>query len=63
MPLSNREFWANRIDRNIIRDQRKYKALAELGWDVVVIWQCRLDEAVGNLITQLHEPREPIDAK
>ena len=39
------------------------ETLAELGWDVVVIWQCRLDEAVGNLITQLHEPREPIDAK
>lgn len=56
LPSSNREYWANKIDRNMRRDQRNYKAMVELGWNVVVIWECHLDEAVDSLIGQLREP-------
>lgn len=33
------EFWANKIRRNIQRDEEVNKQLAELGWKVVRIWE------------------------
>lgn len=55
LPSSNREYWAEKIARNAKRDQQNHKALAELGWTVVVIWECNLDAAVDSLIGQLRE--------
>lgn len=41
-PKSNEEFWKNKIEANIARDKIKTKALEELGWKVVVVWECEL---------------------
>ena len=43
-PVTNAEFWARKIDGNIQRDQRNYAALRELGWRVLVVWQCQLKD-------------------
>ena len=37
---TNREFWRSKIAANQERDDRKAKALTELGWTVQVIWEC-----------------------
>ena len=34
------EYWAAKIERNRTRDASKCRALRELGWDVLVIWEC-----------------------
>lgn len=39
-PATNREFWNEKIDKNVARDARNLEALAELGWAVLVVWQC-----------------------
>ena len=41
-PKSNEEFWRNKILTNVIRDKRNYSELQELGWKVIVIWECQL---------------------
>ena len=41
-PKSNEEFWKNKIETNIARDKQKTKALEELGWKVIVVWECEL---------------------
>lgn len=41
-PKSNEEFWRNKILTNVIRDKRNYSALHELGWKVIVVWECQL---------------------
>ena len=41
-PKSNQQFWKNKITANIERDQRKRKKLEDLGWNVIVIWECEL---------------------
>ena len=40
-PMSNVEFWARKIDRNVERDRRVTADLQALGWDVLTIWQCQ----------------------
>lgn len=42
MPKSNTEFWQNKIRTNIARDAATYAKLRELGWTVLVIWECEL---------------------
>lgn len=40
MPKSNVEFWTKKFAANVMRDTRNYEDLRELGWHVIVIWQC-----------------------
>ena len=42
LPKSNTEFWEQKIEQNRLRDERDVLALTELGWRVIVIWECEL---------------------
>ena len=39
-PTSNQEFWNEKLDENVKRDQRKEEQLRALGWRVCFIWEC-----------------------
>jgi DNA mismatch endonuclease (patch repair protein) len=41
-PKSNSEYWVRKISVNIDRDSRNFKCLDEMGWSVLVIWECEL---------------------
>ncbi|WP_419739527.1 very short patch repair endonuclease [Ruegeria sp.] len=41
-PKSRKDFWREKIGKNIARDQAQYKALADSGWRVGMIWECAL---------------------
>ena len=41
-PKNNAEFWKDKINSNVQRDTVVYKKLKELGWAVIVIWECSL---------------------
>lgn len=40
MPKSNRGYWGPKIIGNRERDARHLAALRDLGWDVLVLWDC-----------------------
>lgn len=42
MPKTNIEFWEKKINRNRERDKKEHKKLAEMGWHVIVVWECQL---------------------
>ena len=42
MPKTNVEFWQNKILANIDRDEAISSLLADLGWTVIVVWECEL---------------------
>lgn len=46
-PKDNAEFWEAKISGNIERDQRTYTHLKELGWRVVIIWECELKKDIA----------------
>jgi len=42
MPLSNVEFWANKLLANQARDRRTVDELVASGWRVLTVWECAL---------------------
>lgn len=42
MPKTNAEFWAEKIARNIVRDRKRFRSLAQLGWTAVRLWEHEL---------------------
>lgn len=46
-PSSNVEFWTGKFQRNVDRDSEVQAVLAELGWQVHVIWECETKDAEG----------------
>lgn len=41
-PKSNAEFWQNKIQNNIRRDELSVQALETMGWKVITVWECEL---------------------
>jgi len=41
LPKSRLDFWRPKLETNRKRDGRNIVLLAELGWDVLVIWECQ----------------------
>jgi DNA mismatch endonuclease (patch repair protein) len=41
-PKTHTDYWVPKIKKNEERDRRNYVALSELGWRVLVIWECEL---------------------
>jgi len=46
MPGSRQDYWLPKLTRNIERDLEHKRALAKLGWKVLVIWECELKDAI-----------------
>lgn len=42
LPETKRDFWEKKINNTRVRDKRNITALENLGWNVIVIWQCQL---------------------
>jgi len=40
MPKTRVDFWRDKLERNIKRDQAKEQALVAAGWRVLTIWEC-----------------------
>ena len=56
-PRTNTEFWNRKIDANVERDAMVKRELERLGWNVVTIWECSVDEAVESLVRRLDSLR------
>lgn len=44
IPASNAAFWQEKFAANVRRDSRVKQKLEEMGWRVLIIWSCELDE-------------------
>jgi DNA mismatch endonuclease (patch repair protein) len=40
MPQSNASFWKKKLEGNRERDQKNVHQLVDLGWRVLVVWEC-----------------------
>lgn len=51
-PKSNRDYWLPKLQRNHQRDASHQASLRDLGWKVLVIWECELTnrDALGERI-------------
>ena len=42
LPTSNIDYWTKKISSNVVRDINNKKLLQDLGWNVIVLWECEL---------------------
>jgi DNA mismatch endonuclease (patch repair protein) len=49
-PKTNSQYWENKINNNIIRDKKHEKELNNLGWNVIIIWECELKGSLEEMI-------------
>ena len=42
MPENHKEFWAEKLLKNKERDEKKKRQLKQMGWNVIVVWECQL---------------------
>lgn len=62
-PKTNTDFWNKKFQYNIERDQRNYTKLEELGWRVLIVWECEIRHsdphiALAKLRLQIYEKSE-----
>lgn len=62
LPKSNVEFWKEKIERNIERDRGSMRALLDLGWKVIRVWECELrnkanrEETLNEIYNSITSP-------
>ena len=44
-------FWTEKSECNVLRDRRKEAALREMGWQVIVVWECEAKDATALATT------------
>ena len=55
LPKSNIEFWKEKFERNIARDKRKNEELLDLGWNVLVFWECDIKSDISVLVDKVNK--------
>ena len=45
LPKSRLEYWRPKLERNKQRDAESTARLAEIGWQLLVVWECELADA------------------
>lgn len=55
-PKSNDEYWKKKIYANVERDNYNYEKLKALGWRVIVVWECEVnDDCLRSLTEKIKE--------
>lgn len=47
-PKSNVEFWINKLEGNVRRDRLNEKKLEDMGWRVLIVWECGIKTLLEN---------------
>jgi DNA mismatch endonuclease (patch repair protein) len=53
IPKNNHNFWKEKLSRNIKRDQENQLKLKQLGWKVIIIWECDIKRDFRGTIMQI----------
>lgn len=53
VPKSNKTYWIPKLKQNKKRDRLNDKKLKKLGWKIIVIWECKLQNELKRLIKKI----------
>ena len=57
-PKTNTEFWYAKFKYNQERDERNYQKLRDLGWRILIVWECEIRH--GDAAKRLKELAQEI---
>ena len=49
MPKSRVGYWENKFFKNVERDKENKKKLKKIGWKVLVIWECEINNNIDKI--------------
>jgi DNA mismatch endonuclease (patch repair protein) len=52
-PKTHGDFWTAKFENNIERDKRKKADLENLGWTVLVFWECKINNEIDSCVQQI----------
>lgn len=57
-PKTNTDFWNYKFKYNTERDKKNYKKLEDLGWNVLIVWECEIRHGnptvrLSNLVMEI----------
>ena len=52
-PKTNAEFWQDKRNRTIERDQKNTENLKALGWNVLIYWECEIKSTEETLLERI----------
>ena len=57
-PKTNTEFWYAKFKYNQERDERNYQKLRDLGWRILIVWECEIrhgdaDKRLKKLVEEI----------
>lgn len=60
LPKSKLDFWKPKLEENRKRDLRNQRRLRDLGWRVLVVWECQMVDAdrVSALVREFLQKQE-----
>ena len=65
-PKSNTDFWNKKFEYNISRDRKNYNLLKQMGWKVIVMWECEIRhkdsrESLEKLVSLITDNNKSIE--
>lgn len=54
-PSTNVEFWREKFKRNVDRDHKNEAELTQLGWNIIILWECELKstDILNNILSRI----------
>lgn len=53
VPKHNRDFWIKKFEDNVQRDEENYSKLKDMGWKVVIVWECEIKHDLNGVMKDL----------
>ena len=50
IPDTNSKFWKEKLYKNVVKDKRNQKECEQLGWKVLVIWECEIEKELSSIL-------------
>lgn len=54
LPATNHEYWKNKLQKNVVRDKQEMQTLINMGWRVIVIWECEISSKAKQVTRLSH---------
>lgn len=54
-PKTNTDYWMNKFEKNVQNDEKNYALLRNLGWHVIVVWECEIKADFDKLISSIED--------
>jgi DNA mismatch endonuclease (patch repair protein) len=55
LPGTRQDYWKPKLERNVARDAAATSKLRNLGWDVLVIWECQIEDVPAFELSRIEE--------